>query len=94
MDTETIAVYYDNGIGGVSVMRLANSPNGNGRDKLLTMFLDKDADRFMSIICNQDIARCAINAIDWEHLDLTGEVKIKGETNDSKGTETGTSEIP
>ena len=70
--TEKLTVYYDCDIRGVSVTRLANSPN---EDKIVAMFLDNDADRFMSIICNQDIARCAINAIDWEHLGLTGEIR-------------------
>ena len=69
---EKLTVYYDCDIGGVSVTRRANSPN---EDKIVVMLLGEDADRFMSIICNQDIARCAINAIDWEHLDLTGEVR-------------------
>ena len=72
---EKLSVYYDCDIGGVSVTRRGNSPN---EDKIVVMLLGEDADRFMSIICNQDIARCAINAIDWEHLNLTGEVRILG----------------
>lgn len=88
--TEKLSVYYDCDINGVVVTRLGNSPN---EDKIVVMLLGEEADRFMVLISNQDVARCAINAIDWLHLVLTGEVKIKGETNDSKGTETGTSEI-
>lgn len=70
--TEKLTVYYDCNIDGVVVTRLGNSPN---EDKIVVMLLGEDANRFMSVICNQDVARCAINAIDWEHLDLTGEVR-------------------
>lgn len=73
--TEKLTVYYDCNIDGVVVTRLGKSPN---EDKIVVMLLGEDADRFMSIICNQDVARCAINAIDWAHLDLTGEVRVLG----------------
>ena len=77
MDTiEKLTVYYDCNIDGVVVTRLGNSPN---EDKIVVMLLGEDADRFMSIICNQDVARCAVNAIDWEHLSLTGEVRVLGD---------------
>lgn len=77
MDTiEKLTVYYDSNIDGVVVTYLGNSPN---EDKIVVMLLGEDADRFMSIICNQDVARRVVNAIDWKHLDLTGEVKaLKG----------------